>query len=202
MDVRLVLENGKQRKKTLRLHSEETIIGRRQDCDLRIKSAEVSRRHCLLSFHDGCLRVEDLDSVNGTFVNGTRVTGKLVVRPGDRLEIGRIRFIVEYEMSQDILDRLADEEEGGEELEVLPVAEEGDADAFAFSGSKDQLDELPFADEDTEYRLPQPADAEEEAIPVLDDLEGGDWHLPQAGDLRDLLSQMDDPKHKHRPVEE
>src|ERR1700746_1475281 len=116
MDVRLVLEQGSSRKRHVRLHSSETIVGRRHDCDLRIKSAEVSRRHCLLTFHDGCLRVEDLDSVNGTFLNGSRVVGKQVVRPGDYLEIGPARFLVEYEITQDALDRL--EHAGdGEELD-------------------------------------------------------------------------------------
>src|SRR5207244_4199000 len=81
--------------------SEETIVGRRRDCDLRIRSSEVSRRHCLLSFQDGVLHVEDLDSVNGTFVNGVRVSGRQVVRPGDRLDVGPIQFLVEYALSRE-----------------------------------------------------------------------------------------------------
>src|SRR5438105_2840410 len=106
MDVRLVLEKGNTRAKVVRVHADETIIGRRKDCDLRILSSQVSRRHCLISVHDGYVSVEDLDSVNGTFVNGKRVTGRAVLRPGDHLGIGALRFVVEYELTQDALDRI------------------------------------------------------------------------------------------------
>src|SRR5208282_2646842 len=125
MEVRLVMESGGSRKRALRLRSAETIIGRRHDCDLRIKSAEVSRRHCLVSIHDGYVTVEDLDSVNGTFLNGKRVLAKQTVRPGDYLEIGPARFVVEYEITQETLeqiDQVAQDEE--EPVEVLPLAEE------------------------------------------------------------------------------
>src|SRR5437870_8147434 len=88
MDVKLVIERGAKNKQTLQLRSEETIVGRRDGCDLRIPSAAVSRRHCRLSFHDEFLVVEDLDSANGTYLNGERVTKPRKVKPGDRLEIG------------------------------------------------------------------------------------------------------------------
>src|SRR5262249_19255414 len=100
MDVRLVVKKGGATKKALRLKSEETIVGRRQDCDLRIRSSAVSRRHCLLSYHDDVLHVEDLDSVNGTYLNGARVSGRQIVKPGDLLEIGPARFIVQYTLSR------------------------------------------------------------------------------------------------------
>src|SRR4051812_4473060 len=100
MDVRLVVEKGAARSRAIRLHSEETIVGRRHGCDLRIPSASVSRRHCLLSFRDGFLSVEDLLSANGTYLNGERVAGKQVVRPGDRLDVGPVTFVVEYQLTQ------------------------------------------------------------------------------------------------------
>src|SRR5439155_13231861 len=93
MDVRLVVKKGAESKRTLRLKSEETIVGRRKDCDLKIRSSEVSRRHCLLCYQDGVLFVEDLDSVNGTYLNGQRVAGREAVRPGDELEIGPIHLV-------------------------------------------------------------------------------------------------------------
>ena len=51
------------------LRSEETIVGRQRGCDLRIPSPLVSRRHCRLSFRDGCLILEDLASVRATIEN-------------------------------------------------------------------------------------------------------------------------------------
>src|SRR5438876_11587905 len=88
MQIKLIVKKGSTRARVIHLQSAETIIGRRHDCDLRILSSEVSRRHCLLSIHEGILSVEDLDSVNGTVVNGKRVTAKQALRSGDFLEIG------------------------------------------------------------------------------------------------------------------
>src|SRR5437899_12103159 len=97
MDVKLVVEKGTTERQTWHLHHKDTVVGRRRDCDLRILSSEVSRRHCLLHIDDGYVNVEDLDSINGTFVNGSRVVGKQLLRPGDHLEVGPLDFIVEYE---------------------------------------------------------------------------------------------------------
>src|SRR5437588_2302356 len=160
MEVNLVVKRGASSKRVMRLKSEETIVGRRKDCDLRIRSAEVSRRHCLLSYQDGILHVEDLDSVNGTFVNHERVTGRQVVRPGDELEIGPIRFVVEYEISGEARNRLKSgevEAAGAEDVDVLPVVNESDQDNFSFGeGAEEELDALPFTDEDTEFSQSKP----------------------------------------------
>jgi len=207
MEVRLVLEGSRARKRVLRLHSAETIVGRRQDCDLRIKSAEISRRHCLLSIHDGYVSIEDLDSVNGTFLNGRRVVGKQTVRPGDSLEVGPLRFTVEYEITQAALDRLNQQAGEGEDLDVLPLAEAAEGpNPFEFAKGDKQTGSLPDAEQSTDLISPPPpepsapAEGEDEALPILEELdEGGDWHLPPSGDLRDILSEMEDPKARKRP---
>jgi pSer/pThr/pTyr-binding forkhead associated (FHA) protein len=209
MDVRLVLEKSGAAVRTLHLKGEETVIGRRRDCDLRIQSSQISRRHCLLRFRDGYLTVEDLDSVNGTFLNGERVEGKQVVRPGDHLEVGPARFVVEYQMTKEALDRLepatVEPVEEGEELEALPLAEEERTDAFVFEDLDEKLENLPLADEDTELITNPPEEKadEDEAIPFVDDFDAGDgWKMPEANDLRDILSQMDDKKARRSRKEE
>jgi pSer/pThr/pTyr-binding forkhead associated (FHA) protein len=53
----------------------------------------VSRLHCRLTLPTDGLLVEDLESTNGTFVNGERVT-KLLLRAGDALKVGRMEFAV------------------------------------------------------------------------------------------------------------
>src|SRR5262249_62421099 len=100
MPIKLIVKKGSTRGRVIHLQSAETLVGRRNDCDLRILSSEVSRRHCLLSIHEGVLSVEDLDSVNGTRVNGRPVTAKQVLRSGDLLEIGPLRLVVDYEPLQ------------------------------------------------------------------------------------------------------
>src|SRR5205807_10203144 len=96
MKLKLVVSRGRTRTRTIPLRSAETVIGRRSGCNLRIASAEVSRRHCRLCSHDGVVTIEDLDSFNGTYLNGQRITSKRRVRPGDQIEVGPLTFTVEY----------------------------------------------------------------------------------------------------------
>jgi pSer/pThr/pTyr-binding forkhead associated (FHA) protein len=59
-------------------------------------NAGVSRQHALFHFIDGSLCIEDLDSTNGTRINGFQIQGgrQYKLRNGDELEIGRMRLIV------------------------------------------------------------------------------------------------------------
>lgn len=71
-----------------------TVIGRREDCDLRIPLTEVSRKHCRVVKEGDALRIEDLGSSNGTFQNGQRVQEALL-QPGDYVQIGPVLFAVQ-----------------------------------------------------------------------------------------------------------
>jgi predicted component of type VI protein secretion system len=198
MEARLVVDLGRQGKKTLHIHATETIIGRRRNCGVRIKSSEVSRRHCLISKRDGYLAVEDLESVNGTYINGTRVVGKQLLRPGDHLEIGPLSFVVEYEMTQAVLDRLESSATKDEGIDVLQVIDEQEnLDMFALPPDE-ELDAIPLAADDSR-ELGHPGKAEERSIPVEDELgEVADWKLPQSNDLRNILSNLEDSRPKRR----
>ncbi len=66
-----------------------TLIGRSGEADIQLAELEVSRRHALiLEGQDGVLRVGDLSSTNGTWVDGQRVDGQALL-PGDLLQLGR-----------------------------------------------------------------------------------------------------------------
>lgn len=65
----------------------ELVIGRSRSCDVVVDHPEVSRRHARLVFRDGSWFVQDLESMNGTTVNGTRV-GRCRLLAGDRLVVG------------------------------------------------------------------------------------------------------------------
>jgi pSer/pThr/pTyr-binding forkhead associated (FHA) protein len=67
--------------------AEAVVIGRSRSCDLCLRSPDASRRHAEIALTASGWEVRDLDSTNGTFVNGERVTQHLL-RPGDRIEIG------------------------------------------------------------------------------------------------------------------
>lgn len=68
-------------------------VGRAPRADFVVDAPLVSRLHCRLTLQPDGLLVEDLESTNGTFVNGERVT-KLVLRGGDTLRVGRVEFAV------------------------------------------------------------------------------------------------------------
>src|SRR5262245_2258914 len=73
----------------LQLRGGETVLlGRSRSCDLALSSPDASRRHAEIRLATSGWLVHDLDSTNGTFVNGQRVTERLL-RTGDRIEIGR-----------------------------------------------------------------------------------------------------------------
>ncbi|MBI5865509.1 MAG: FHA domain-containing protein [Planctomycetes bacterium] len=72
----------------------KTVIGRREDCGLRIPIGDVSRQHCEVEQAGNQLVVRDLGSSNGTYINGKRIAeAKLMA--GDKLAVGPVMFIVQ-----------------------------------------------------------------------------------------------------------
>ena len=65
------------------------LIGSSADCDVVIPRPTVSRRHCRLVRTDGRYSLEDLDSRNGTFVNGTAIRGATAVSHTDKITVGQ-----------------------------------------------------------------------------------------------------------------
>jgi pSer/pThr/pTyr-binding forkhead associated (FHA) protein len=66
------------------------MVGRHPQCDARLDSLRVSRRHCILTEDGGEVVVRDLGSTNGIRINGPRVErGRL--RPGDEISIAHFR---------------------------------------------------------------------------------------------------------------
>ncbi len=90
---RLVIRNGGFEGMSYELHSEETLIGRNPTTDITLLDEGISREHALILFddQDGTYTVEDLQSTNGTKVNGKRVRSATLA-PGDEIQIGRTRF--------------------------------------------------------------------------------------------------------------
>jgi pSer/pThr/pTyr-binding forkhead associated (FHA) protein len=89
--LRLVLQPGGQ---TVELPHPDMVLGRHTDADLRLPLPDVSRRHCRCVFRDGAWEVQDLNSLNGTYVNGERVQ-QAPLRKRDRLVIGGFTFEVD-----------------------------------------------------------------------------------------------------------
>jgi predicted component of type VI protein secretion system len=72
----------------------ELVLGR-EHADVTLDDEEVSRRHALVRPVPGGLEVEDLGSLNGTWVNGARIERAARLAPGDELRVGTITLAVE-----------------------------------------------------------------------------------------------------------
>jgi hypothetical protein len=71
-----------------------TVVGRSNSADFVVPDPTVSARHAILTHRRGGWTLRDNRSTNGTFVNGWRIAGETIVRPGDELLIGRTRFVL------------------------------------------------------------------------------------------------------------
>jgi pSer/pThr/pTyr-binding forkhead associated (FHA) protein len=72
-----------------------TLIGRDDDCDVRLDHRSVSKLHCVLVKTDGLLLLRDLGSTNGTRVNGHRVR-RAALLPNDLLTIANLKYQVKF----------------------------------------------------------------------------------------------------------
>ncbi len=88
----LKVVGGKQHGSLIGLETRKFLVGREQDCQMRPSSESVSRHHCVFTLDEFSVRLRDLGSTNGTFVNGQRVHGQVVLHSGDRVLIGKLEF--------------------------------------------------------------------------------------------------------------
>jgi pSer/pThr/pTyr-binding forkhead associated (FHA) protein len=70
-----------------------SVVGRKEECDVRLDHKSVSKLHCVLVKTDGVLLLRDLGSTNGTRVNGQRVR-RAALLPNDKLTIANFAFRV------------------------------------------------------------------------------------------------------------
>jgi hypothetical protein len=78
----------------LKIHRVSCLIGRNPACDLTIDHPSISRQHCLLQISERGLHVKDLDTTNGTKVNGI-VLKEGYISVGDKLTIGHLPYLLE-----------------------------------------------------------------------------------------------------------
>lgn len=85
---RLVMRRGPSPNQVYELAKDNVTIGRDITNDIVINDPEVSRHHLRFTRGGGGFTLEDLGSTNGTFINGQRMTGTRVLRPGDMIGLG------------------------------------------------------------------------------------------------------------------
>jgi pSer/pThr/pTyr-binding forkhead associated (FHA) protein len=80
------------------ISSRVSYIGREEVNQVILPNEAISKKHAKLTFADGKFYIEDLSSSNGTFLNGTRVHTRTVLRNGDLIRLGAV--IVKFEISR------------------------------------------------------------------------------------------------------
>jgi len=150
MDVNLILFKNNGSQKAVPLPSNVTIIGRRQDCDLRIPLMHVSRRHCQLILNNETLKIRDLGSRNGTFLNGKRITDEITARAGDNITIGPLTFGIQIngQPKEFISPAQPAKKPTPPEKQKTKPAEKEPSGSFAAEPTDDLPDELPELDID------------------------------------------------------
>jgi len=159
MQVVLVMFRADGERRSFSIVRDMTVIGRREDCDLRIPLGEVSRKHCRMIKDGDTVRLEDLGSSNGTYHNGQRVQ-EAVLAPGDNVQVGPVTFVVQIdglppdeELQPPVKE--ASQQAMGDFLPVEEVAQSAEAspEAAPDAGAEPDIDELASAPEGSAFGI-------------------------------------------------
>jgi hypothetical protein len=93
--ARLVLLSEGFTGRAYELKAPATTVGRVSDNAFEIPEASVSSHHAEILLHGADVVVRDLNSTNGTFIAGERITGEAVLRPGQILRLGTVDMRLE-----------------------------------------------------------------------------------------------------------
>jgi len=124
MEITLVMFKPDGQRRDFTLTGSKMVIGRGEECDLRVPVLSVSRIHCELAVsEDGELTARDLASSNGTYVNNNRVD-EAVLKAGDHLTIGPSVFTVQVDGKPEHITPVKDEDlpDGEEVVDLEPDA--------------------------------------------------------------------------------
>lgn len=107
----LIVISGPHVGRMYRIDDEQVVLGRSPDTDLQLNDVGVSRNHARLERSDEFVFVEDLQSANGTFVNGRRVGGAYQLQDGDKITLGTttiLKFTYHDELDEDFQRQMYD----------------------------------------------------------------------------------------------
>jgi pSer/pThr/pTyr-binding forkhead associated (FHA) protein len=84
----LIVQKGLANEQVINLEAPAMVIGRMAPADIILDNKVVSRQHARITLEEGQCFLEDLKSLNGTFVNGNPIKGKVPLKSGDRISLG------------------------------------------------------------------------------------------------------------------
>jgi pSer/pThr/pTyr-binding forkhead associated (FHA) protein len=199
MQAVLVMFRSDGERRSFSMARDMTVIGRREDCDLRIPLGEVSRKHCRILRDGDSLKLEDLGSSNGTFLNGQRVQEALL-SPGDTLQVGPVVFVLQIDgqPSDDELRPVTMESAGGAGAEMGEDTPTLEPDALEALG-EDELSETPAETGPTPAgRRANGAGDAHELSPVGDNEDAAlDALMADDANLEDLNIDLDAEEQEH-----
>jgi pSer/pThr/pTyr-binding forkhead associated (FHA) protein len=95
MDATLKVLSGLLSGQSVRL-TRKLLIGRADDCDVQVESEFVSAHHCVVLLDEYTLRIRDLGSKNGTYVNGRKIgTHMVTLLHCDTVSVGDVNLLIE-----------------------------------------------------------------------------------------------------------
>src|SRR3990167_8639485 len=97
MNLLLYMFKSTGEPKAFHIEQGRTVIGRRDDCDLRIPLSQISRKHAIITVEEKRAVLKDLGSINGTYINNKRVADQEELRAGDHIVIGPVVFTVQID---------------------------------------------------------------------------------------------------------
>ncbi len=94
--AKLVIQNQGMTGRTHELNVDRTTIGRVEDNTFQIADPSVSSHHCEVLLHGDDVLIRDLNSTNGSFINGEKIS-EVVLKPGQTLRLGQVELKLEVE---------------------------------------------------------------------------------------------------------
>ena len=96
--IKLIVKTGDEINKSFDLIKDKNIVGRDPESDIVIDDIEISRNHLVITRERETFQIEDLNSTNGTFLNGKKIKKQTVIKNGDLISLGEnhvLEFVVE-----------------------------------------------------------------------------------------------------------
>lgn len=95
--VDLVVESANDTVRTVKTHvGKHIVVGRSEKCDVYLDDPKMSRTHFRILEIDNKLWIEDLQSANGTKVNGSKIGGRTLLRSGDKIQAGQTKIFIRF----------------------------------------------------------------------------------------------------------
>ena len=94
--AKLVIQNQGMTGRACELHTDRTTIGRVEDNTFHIADPSISSHHCEVQLRGSDIVIRDLNSTNGTFINGNKIE-ESILKPGQILRLGQVELKLEVE---------------------------------------------------------------------------------------------------------